>query len=133
MGSRINLRAPWTTRSRMGGILRVRSFPPPLGIPTSRCLSGKYVLSNSSVCTSLGNFSTPSASISSKFTPSIPGDPRFASRAYRLLEVSRFYKHERKFPKTASPFRTSPWCISSFSGLVMLLTLLSFRLFLPYC
>src|SRR5215813_12985622 len=51
IGSRISLSAPWTTRSRIAGIDRTRTFlPPSLGISFFRARLGRYVFETSSSC-----------------------------------------------------------------------------------
>ena len=77
MGSRMSLSAPWTTRSRIVGIPRIRTFPLPLGIAFFRFRCGRYVpwTSSSRTCSRKG--SDPAASMASNVTPSMPGDPPF--------------------------------------------------------
>src|SRR3954471_20257696 len=49
IGSRMSLSAPWTTRSRIAGIERTRTFlPPSLGISFFRARMGRYVFEISS-------------------------------------------------------------------------------------
>src|SRR5215510_9975821 len=94
MGSRMSLRAPWTTRSRIVGIERTRTLvPPSFGIAFCRNRIGRYVrvTSASRICSRNG--STPLASMSANVTPSIPGAPllalaiRYASRRVAILQT----------------------------------------------
>src|SRR5882762_10181583 len=53
IGSRMSLSAPWTTRSRIEGIDRTRTFvPPSFGISFFRARMGRYVLvtNSSRIC-----------------------------------------------------------------------------------
>src|SRR6266478_3588493 len=69
------LECPWTTRSRMDGIDRTRTFPPSFGISFFRARMGRYVFVTSSSLISLRKLSTPLSSIAANVTPSIPGAP----------------------------------------------------------
>src|SRR5215468_12018606 len=62
IGSRMTLTAPWTTRSRIAGIERTRTFPPSFGISFFRTRLGRYVwvTSSSRIC-----LRKPSAPLSS--------------------------------------------------------------------
>src|SRR5664280_1511479 len=68
--------APWTTRSRIEGIERTRTFlPPSFGISFFRACMGRYVLvtNSSRICTR--KLSAPLSSMASNVTPSMPGAP----------------------------------------------------------
>ena len=74
----MSLSAPWTTRSRMAGIDRTRTFlPPSFGISFFRARMGRYVLVTSSSRICSRKLSTPLSSMASNVTPSIPGAPSF--------------------------------------------------------
>src|SRR4249920_1543855 len=76
IGSRMSFNAPWTTRSRMAGIDRTRTFlPPSFGISFFRARMGRYVLVTNSSRTCFRKLSTPLSSMASNVTPSMPGAP----------------------------------------------------------
>ena len=76
IGSRMSFNAPWTTRSRIAGIERMRTFlPPSFGISFFRACMGRYVLVTNSSRISTRKLSAPLSSMASNVTPSIPGAP----------------------------------------------------------
>ena len=76
IGSRMSFNAPWTTRSRIAGIERTRTFlPPSFGISFFRALMGRYVLVTSSSRICPRKLSAPLSSMAWNVTPSIPGAP----------------------------------------------------------
>src|SRR5215475_3297600 len=99
----MSLKAPWTTRSRMVGIERTRTpFPFSFGIALCRNRMGRYVRMTSASWRCWRNISTPSASMASNVTPSIPGAPlfslasRYASRSVSSLQTWTYRPQKRQ-------------------------------------
>src|ERR1700683_2342993 len=103
IGSRMSFNAPWTTRSRMAGIDRTRTFlPPSLGISFFRARMGRYVLVTNFSRICLRKLSAPLSSMASNVTPSIPGAPplllaiRYASRKVSILQTWTYSPQKRQ-------------------------------------
>src|SRR5215472_11281200 len=98
----MSLSAPWTTRSRIQGIERTRTFPPSFGISFFRASMGRYVLVISSSLICLRKPSTPLSSMASNVTPSIPGAPsfsfaiRYASCSVSILQTWTYNPQKRQ-------------------------------------
>src|SRR5664280_497437 len=95
--------APWTTRSRIEGIERTRTFlPPSFGISFFRACMGRYVLvtNSSRICTR--KLSAPLSSMASNVTPSMPGAPSlllaiwWASRKVSILQTWTYSPQKRQ-------------------------------------
>src|SRR5712691_3102362 len=103
IGSRMSFNAPWTTRSRMAGIERTRTFlPPSFGISFFRARMGRYVWVTSSSLICVRKLSAPLSSMASNVTPSIPGAPslllaiRYASRSVSILQTWTYSPQKRQ-------------------------------------
>src|SRR5215831_11328211 len=99
----MSLTAPWTTRSRIEGIDRTRTFlPPSFGISFFRARMGRYVWVTSSSLICVRKLSAPLSSMTSNVTPSIPGAPslllaiRYASRSVSILQTWTYSPQKRQ-------------------------------------
>ena len=96
IGAKMRVRAPWTTRSRIAGIPRTRTVPPPGGIATRRVRRGRSGRVTRASRRSASHSSTPAAAMAVKVTPSLPGAPCAGVATWTYP------------PQTASPSQPSP-------------------------